>query len=703
MIISSAFWAKSFLSPDDTGIVTTGAMKKQAAKKGLKLFLAFLLLVLCFPAGVAANTVGFTASPQLGVAPLEVTFIDRSVFNQTVESKTWDFGDGNTLSACENPVTTHTYQEPGVYTATLIYAVLYGHTHRARKTITVTQAPNQPSLTEPEDGTTGTSRTPMLKTGAFSDLDEGERHYMTQWQVSTLSDFSSLVLDIISMEHLTSLPVPLLMLLENTTYYWRVRFYDSNSFASEWSETFSFTTLITQEDQNANGIPDAYENSTVDLDNDGQADSTQSHIKSLNTAVGNGQMGVSSQGSSTITSTPEITTVDPESISNVSLPHSAPLGLFGMRLKVANPGDTAEPTVYFSQAAPQDASWYAYNSVAGWYDYADYATFSQDRKSVRLSLTDGGAGDADQVANGVIVDPSGFGIASWIKGTISDSLTDDPVTPAAVRIPDIGVGFSSALDGQYLGMLLPGTYDLDISAAGYESLSLQDIQVSEASITTRDVSLVKKARITGLSISGTQETFNNIDFTVDAESDAETLYYRFSCHPDYGTDGYDNTQWTSMTSTEWVTTSNIRYKFRQAGKYIVVVWVTTDVDNMDQGSVAIAGTYIEIGGTCRSQFSGFSVSGSQVQDSAVTISVNGLNTCTDDLYYRYSVHPHYGTSGYDNTQWTLMTPQEWSYNNNVSHTFTQSGKYIVVIWATSSLNSTDPTGIPILGWSMDIE
>jgi len=64
--------------------------------------------------------------------------------------------------------------------------------------------------------------------------------------------------------------------------------------------------------------------------------------------------------------------------------------------------------LYFSKAAPYSSKWYKYDSIADrWYDFSAYAKFASDRRSVTLTLTDGGPGDADGVANGVIVDPAG--------------------------------------------------------------------------------------------------------------------------------------------------------------------------------------------------------------------------------------------------------------------------------------------------------
>jgi len=62
----------------------------------------------------ALVTAAFTASPTIGTFPLEVTFNNTSV-NATAYA--WDFGDSQS-SSVKNPV--HSYQNPGLYTVTLI-------------------------------------------------------------------------------------------------------------------------------------------------------------------------------------------------------------------------------------------------------------------------------------------------------------------------------------------------------------------------------------------------------------------------------------------------------------------------------------------------------------------------------------------------------------------------------------------------------
>ena len=140
-----------------------------------------------------------------------------------------------------------------------------------------------------------------------------------------------------------------------------------------------------------NGIPDSQENLTVDLDNDSIPDMDQLDIiKSQDMVTGNGQMGISRRYDATITAIESILPLDAEDISHYSRPSNMPLGLFGFRLTVATPGDTAEVTVYFSEAASEDATWYLYDTIRGWVDFSNYITFDS-RQEVRRAGTEGPA------------------------------------------------------------------------------------------------------------------------------------------------------------------------------------------------------------------------------------------------------------------------------------------------------------------------
>lgn len=285
------------------------------------------------------------------------------------------------------------------------------------------QRPDKPILSSPADGENNTICAPKLRTGDFSDPDEGDTHARTQWQISKQSDFSSFIFDKTSSIHLTRLTVPKSVLDKGTTYYWRVRFYDNHYATSEWSDTYSFTTWTPPGDGNSNGIPDNQEiDETVDLDNDGAPDADQNDVKCVSTTVGGGEIGVSRKASASVDHIESIESIDPETIlDTVGKPHNMPLGLVAFKLRTKHLGDIAHITVYFSQAAPTGAKWYWYNSVDGWQDYSAHARFDADRKSVMLELKDGDYGDADGVANGIIVDPSGFGSSSSSSSAASGS------------------------------------------------------------------------------------------------------------------------------------------------------------------------------------------------------------------------------------------------------------------------------------------
>ena len=99
-------------------------------------------------------------------------------------------------------------------------------------------------------------------------------------------------------------------------------------------------------------------------------------------------------------------------------PPLMPLDLVCFKLLLDNPGDTVDVKIFFSTPAPQDAKWVKYDAVHGWKDYSSNVTYSPDRKSLVVNLQDGGAGDADGTANGIIVDPAG--LASLFGGDSFD-------------------------------------------------------------------------------------------------------------------------------------------------------------------------------------------------------------------------------------------------------------------------------------------
>ena len=280
--------------------------------------------------------------------------------------------------------------------------------------------PEPPLLNSPGNNNPNTALTPTLITNGFVDQDVNDYHAQTQWQVFRTSD-DLCVFDITTDILLTAIDIPILILEEGISYYWKARFYDNHGAVSNWSPVFTFTTRFTGNDPNSNGIPDDKEvGASVDLDDDGVADNNQINlIKSLNTAGGQGQFGVSIRDAVGVAS---IQAIDVRSLNDIvdtfNRPNEMPLDLVCFKLLLNNPGDTVDVKIYFSQPAAQDAKWYKYDAVHGWKDYTSNVSYGPDRKSVVVNLEDGGVGDADGTANGIIVDPAG--LASLFGGSGDD-------------------------------------------------------------------------------------------------------------------------------------------------------------------------------------------------------------------------------------------------------------------------------------------
>ena len=202
----------------------------------------------------------------------------------------------------------------------------------------------------------------------------------------------------------------------DTVYYWRVKFIDARNGASDWSQPVTFTTIAAESagDPNFNGVPDAQEvDDSVDVNENGIADSLEDNIVSINTIEGQTIVGVE-------TISDGVTLVSVKSLATDMIPDQSVkmgFGLIGFKLYLENEVKTAVVKINFSTRVPKDAQLYKYITDTGWEVYGN-AVFAPNRKSVTLILVDGGMGDEDGVENGVIVDPSGIG---YVASTTSDS------------------------------------------------------------------------------------------------------------------------------------------------------------------------------------------------------------------------------------------------------------------------------------------
>jgi hypothetical protein len=269
-------------------------------------------------------------------------------------------------------------------------------------------APDQPVIISPYYGETETDLLLSVETESFSD-PEGDAHSMSQWQVVKPSD-SSVVLEVETSEHLTELPIPHAVLDRGSTYSVSVQFVDAHSEPSEWSDPVVFTTITNTVDLDDDGIPDGLEvDDTVDLNQDGIPDNDQPDtIKSTKSAVaGKKPVGVCKVS----TDVDGIVVLEPihpsEILDKKNKPKKFLFGLAAYRLKVNQVGATIQVKIYYSEDISGATRYYLYDTVNGWQNYTQYVTLNPDGRSVTVELKDGGHGDSDGVANGVIVDPGG--------------------------------------------------------------------------------------------------------------------------------------------------------------------------------------------------------------------------------------------------------------------------------------------------------
>lgn len=84
-----------------------------------------------------------------------------------------------------------------------------------------------------------------------------------------------------------------------------------------------------------------------------------------------------------------------------------PYGLFSFRIYGITPGATVRVTIKFPRVIPATAKYYKCSGTGTWIDCTSFVTHNPGDNFIVLTLTDGGPGDMDGLANGRITDPGG--------------------------------------------------------------------------------------------------------------------------------------------------------------------------------------------------------------------------------------------------------------------------------------------------------
>ncbi len=149
---------------------------------------------------------------------------------------------------------THVVAVPGTFETLYYWKVRYRDSKgewspwsaETSYTTIVDQLPEQPVNSLPADGATDVIElAPPLTASAFSDGDAGDSHQASQWQVSTNNDFAVVGNIVYDSGNFTAATNHTLTtdLARKTVYFWRVRYQDSKTGWSAWSNETTFTIL----------------------------------------------------------------------------------------------------------------------------------------------------------------------------------------------------------------------------------------------------------------------------------------------------------------------------------------------------------------------------------------------------------------------------------------------------------------------------
>ncbi len=170
------------------------------------------------------------------------------------------------------------------------------------------------------------------------------------------------------------------------------------------------------EDSDSDGVPDGIDTSPTDA-------------TEATPILDSGDVVVIKAPVGTMLSNTQILAINDASLSTIDKPNDVTFdhGVIAFHLKGLNVGETRNVTITYSGEIPSGARIYKI-MPDGYVDFSDHATINYVNSTVTITLVDGGAGDADGVANGVIVDP--VALATPIATTEPTPTNPAPTNPA---------------------------------------------------------------------------------------------------------------------------------------------------------------------------------------------------------------------------------------------------------------------------------
>jgi len=183
-----------------------------------------------------------------------------------------------------------------------------------------------------------------------------------------------------------------------------------------------------------------------------------------------GLPGVNSRGGLEILalagSVTRIITVDQATMPDLNKPAvTFPYGMLSYDIQEIPVGSTVKIVFTFSSPMPTNTQYWKYDDVNGWQDITSLLSHNDGDNILELNITDGGLGDADGIANGIITDPGGPAIPATPAPT--------PTPAAPTPNPLIGTGSHGS------SIITP--------TAPASPVSLPNIQIQNASLSAASV------------------------------------------------------------------------------------------------------------------------------------------------------------------------------------------------------------------------
>lgn len=392
-------------------------------------------------------TAAFIASPTSGNAPLTVQFTDQSTSAGQITGWSWSFGDGGTSSAASP---TYVYTAAGTYTATLTVTGTEG-TDSTSTTITVSDVVvdpgdivDPPTLIYPVDGEDGVPTKPTLRVDDYSDGSNTYGH--TEWQIALDCGFAESDIIWKEMNTETTFTVPDLVLDAGLTdYCLRVRFVDADGLASDWTGPIRFTTVeFDDDDLDGNGVPD-----------DQEVDDPAVNFPGLTPGdlikfARNGDLEIALEGMDFVDAVQYLMFMD-DIVCDGSGSCTFPAGWIGFKVHMNAVGAMMKVKLHFSSDLPEGISWYQHNAKKGCVSFDD-AVEQLDARTVVISITDGGDGDADELENGIVVDPISYCVIPATGGGGGGG-SDTCFIGTVGSAGGMGIGFLAAFAAMLSGAL----------------------------------------------------------------------------------------------------------------------------------------------------------------------------------------------------------------------------------------------------------